>query len=570
MAAMLFACGDHDAATSSDDHNHNQPQCGGHGELHEDHCHCDRGYEVDADDEKLCVPAENGDHADAGDTHHDHHHSDAGDTHHDHQHADAGDTHDDHQHADAGDTHDNHQHSDAGDTHDEHQHADAGDTHDSGSHAAECGGHGHLHGDHCHCDDGYEPSPSNERTCIASTAPTGERLVVADPTAKRLYVFALGTWELVADFEDVEVNDHAGFLALDDGRLVFHDSAAGKLRIASIAGLEEPSLGDAVEVRGQVAHLATDPDQRYLSASAALESGEHGAFTLVSIDDLLTNEVMLPAGEPGIALGGDPLMLFHRNDSPAQFEMYPIVDLLEGSLSATDTVAIGTGPHGEVIAHSRGKIVSAADDGVNIVPFTASGFGEVVKVPYDIDGRSGGRAFYARLSGDGRYLYSYLRESGPEGTAWGEWRNDAYIVDLKDDTARRMKVGDGLVYRLGACDTLAAFTQYHPDGDYVHLLDADSDSNSFQQFVAKVPLEAMSQTPEPDADVWSSVAFRSTAMSTDCRYAFVTHGGDGRVSVVDTTAQKVVHTLEVPTSLDYGGYLVSVQSGVAQVDTIAR
>lgn len=42
---------------------------------------------------------------------------------------------------------------------------------------------------------------------------------------------------------------------------------------------------------------------------------------------------------------------------------------------------------------------------------------------------------------------------------------------------------------------MAAFVQYHPDGDYVHLLDADPDSESFQQFVAKIPLAAMSETP---------------------------------------------------------------------------
>ncbi|HYO94118.1 MAG TPA: hypothetical protein VER33_06380 [Polyangiaceae bacterium] len=55
-----------------------------------------------------------------------------------------------------------------------------------------------------------------------------------------------------------------------------------------------------------------------------------------------------------------------------------------------------------------------------------------------------------------------------------------------------------------------------------------------------------------------------TALSTDRRYAFVTHGGDGRISAIDTAAR------EVSVRLDCGGYLVSVQSGVNPVDTITR
>lgn len=30
----------------------------------------------------------------------------------------------------------------------------------------ECGGHGHAHGDHCHCDPGYKPDPNDAMNCI--------------------------------------------------------------------------------------------------------------------------------------------------------------------------------------------------------------------------------------------------------------------------------------------------------------------------------------------------------------------------------------------------------------------
>jgi hypothetical protein len=70
---------------------------------------------------------------------------------------------------------------------------------------------------------------------------------------KELYVFELGTWEMIAELADVGLNDQAGFLPLADGRVVFSDPERGSLRIAHIAGVEVPTLGVAVDVRGQVA-----------------------------------------------------------------------------------------------------------------------------------------------------------------------------------------------------------------------------------------------------------------------------------------------------------------------------
>ncbi len=76
-------------ACSSD--SDNGEECGGHGELHGDHCDCDQGYEPDHDDELMCVEA----------------------------------------------------------------HGDE-----------ECGGHGELHDDHCHCDDGYVVDEDDETRCV--------------------------------------------------------------------------------------------------------------------------------------------------------------------------------------------------------------------------------------------------------------------------------------------------------------------------------------------------------------------------------------------------------------------
>jgi DNA-binding beta-propeller fold protein YncE len=399
---------------------------------------------------------------------------------------------------------------------------------------------------------------------------SGERLVVADTDAEHLYVVDVGTWQVIADFPDIKMADHPGFLPLADGRLLFIDSNENSLKIMRVTGAQ-PQIERSVPVLGSAAHIAIDPSGQHavVSASAAYEDGR-GALTLASLENDTFTHTPISTGEPGLAVVADPLRVVHRSDGPPQFELYLYDALLQGEAEPLDVVGLGAAPHGEVVAHARGKLVSAAADGINIVSYTDEGLGDVSVVPYSVGDADYGRAFYARQSGDGRFLYSYLRDDAGGELPWEQWRNDAYIVDLETQTAKRIPVGNGLVYRLGVCESLAALTQYAPDGDYTYLMDADTDSPTFQTFTAKVPLERMSLAPEAGGDVWGSEAFRITALSSDCKYAFVTHGGDAKISVIDTAAAEVVRTLELPTRLAYGGYMVSMRNGQRIVDTIGR
>lgn len=395
-------------------------------------------------------------------------------------------------------------------------------------------------------------------------------MLVSDPDAEHLYVYGIPSYELLLDVSDVAVEDHAGFLRLSDGRALFIDGKGSELVVLQAAGTETPSVVQRIAVTTPAAHMTTDPDEAWVAISASGDSTD-GTFTLVDLATYEAKTVQLPTGEPGVALGGSPLHLYHRNNDPAQVESYLMSDLWNGTISSVDTASIGASPHGEVIAHSRNKFAVATDTGIDIVELTGTGsFGTVSTVSYDVSGRSGGRAFYARLSGDGRYLYSYLRDSGPMGSTWKDWISDAYILDLESNSAVRMEVGGGLVYRLGACERFAVYTQYHPDGDYAHVLDADSSSPTFQTMVAKIPLTTMTATPGPDDSIWGSDAFRITDVSPACDYAYVTHGGDGKVSIIDLDSKSVVSELTVPTSLAGGGYVVGVSANTSLVDTIGR
>ena len=63
---------------------------------------------------------------------------------------------------------------------------------------------------------------------------------------------------------------------------------------------------------------------------------------------------------------------------------------------------------------------------------------------------------------------------------------------------------------------------------------------------------------------------RFVAVTPDGRYAFATHGGDGKISVIDTATLSVTKVLELPTALRGGGYITAVQPGAPIVDLIAR
>lgn len=418
------------------------------------------------------------------------------------------------------------------------------------------------------CDDGAGSAANGSGKKAVTT--DGTRLVVADPDQDRIYVYGVPDLELLATLQELRVDTHAGFLPLDDGRVLFVNARSPGELVALDPRGGAPRVVGRTPVPLPVAHIAVDPTQAYAAASHGDGSGG-GIFSLVRLSDFAHRQVAMPAGEPGLALGGEPLRLYHRNDSPPQVEAYLWAELWEGAVPEATVGMIGGTPHGEVIAHGANKLVVAADDGMNIVHLENGLPGPTTLVPYDGDGRQGGRAFYARLSADGRHVYSYIRSAGADGKApWAEWESDAYVLDLENETARRIAIGKGLVYRLGDCPKYALFVQYHPDGDFAHLMDTDIASSTFQTFTMKIPLDKMSKTPGPDGSPWDTTAFRVAAVDPDGRWGFVTHGGDGLVSVIDLEMGTVARKLTTPTKLNGGGYLVVVKPGTKRADTIGR
>jgi hypothetical protein len=186
--------------------------------------------------------------------------------------------------------------------------------------------------------------------------------VVADPIAEMVFVLDSSSHELVADFEGIAINSHAGYLPLPDGRLLLVDSNASELLALDLYGLGGPRIESCVPVPATVSHIAVDPSGRYAAVDA---SDERQPLTLVDLESFTTRSFDVEAGEVGLMLGGDPLSLFHRNDVLMQVEAYPVEALQRGNVTPTGVIATGAFGHGEVISYELGRLYLGTDDGVD-------------------------------------------------------------------------------------------------------------------------------------------------------------------------------------------------------------
>lgn len=393
----------------------------------------------------------------------------------------------------------------------------------------------------------------------------GGTLFVADPAAQALYAYALPDLALTATLDGVAMNTHAGFLPLPDGRLLLIDDAADDL-------LAVRRTADALEVVGRVdvpedvTHLAVDPGLTYAIVGAVSDTA---ALTLVDLTAYTATSLPVEAGEAGVMIGDDPLTVYHRNDAALQVEAYPVNAFLAGDTTPSSAVPTGAFGHGEAIDHARGRLYLATDDGVDVVGVSADGLQYETTWPWAASGREGGRAYFARLTPDGSHFITYIANRAGEETAWGEWSNDLYLVDLETDAVTRSELAPGVVFRFALADNLALFFALTPAGDQAILVDADPASATFGQTLTTIPLAPLSNGPQAGQSPWEAES-RIAALTPDGATGFVSHGGDGVISVIDTQAGVVSQQLAVPTSLAGGGYMIAVDDDMPFVDTVAR
>ncbi len=400
-------------------------------------------------------------------------------------------------------------------------------------------------------------------------------LVVADPAAAHVYVYSVPGFALAADFDNIVLGSHAGTIPLPDGRLLFGDEKSKQLVVLEMKADASPQIAARVPMPIPLSNIyawtAIDPAAKYFLAVSDDHDAAVELLTIVDLADYSARQFRVDAGsadgELGLAVGGDPaLVFFHLSD---RVDVYRLADLtadgarlnslLDGAIKPVGSFPVGDGGHSDSFSVAAGIYAGSTLRGLEVAPVEGAAVGEAAVLPWEADGRSGGRNARQRLTTDGQYVFGPLNQ-GPAPEQWAEAQNDLHWARLDDGSVRRTPLAPGIVGRGGVSKTLAVYANVHPDGDFANLVDVDPGSASFREVVARVPLDRLAAAPLPGQSPAGREA-RFAAITPDGSLAFVTHGGDGLVSVIDTASRTVTATIATPTPLKGGGYAVAVQPG---------
>lgn len=411
-------------------------------------------------------------------------------------------------------------------------------------------------------------------------------LLVGDVAAAKLYAYGAADLQLQATFDDLAVAAHAGVVALGDGRVLVPDDKNKQLVVVRVGAEGPPSVEKRVPMPiplpTRYAWAAADP-RGEVFAVTGLDSDE--AVKLLTLVDLKTYgakqfrvDVGAVDAEANLAAGGDPetIVLLHLVDRVDAFRVSDLMrpeskinGILDGTIKPTGTLPLGRGGHSNSYSSATRTWTGSTLRGFETATLEADGaLARHKTLSWEADERGGGRNARQRLTHDGRHVFGPLSAPVPPAN-WADAEVDLHWVDLAAETTRRMPLARGAVGRGGVAARLAVYASIHPDGDHANLVDVDPASPTFRQVTARVPLPKLASGPVAGQPTAGREG-RHAAITPDGRLAFVTHGGEGRISVIGTAAKAVVRTVETPTPLRGGGYIAAVQPGVASADLSAR
>jgi hypothetical protein len=408
-------------------------------------------------------------------------------------------------------------------------------------------------------------------------------LLVGDTAADRLYVYSVPEFDLLADLAGIRVGAHSGIIALPDGRALIPDEAAKQLVVLRLSEEAAPAIVARVPMPIFLENIqvwsAVDPTLEHYFSISNDEDSTVGVLTIVDLETYQPRQIKIDGGGEGemhVVAGGDPAMVFlHLAD---RVDVYPLAALLgaevhqasilAGEIAPVATFPVGEGGHSNSFSIAAGKWTGSTLRGLEIATLDASGVSGAATVPWEADGLSGGRNARERLTPDGAFEFGPLNASLPP-EQWADVKVDLHWVDLEDETVTRMPLAGGVVGRGGVSQSYAVYANVHPDGDFANLVDVDSDSPTFQEVVARIPLDRLADGPVAGTPTAGTQA-RHSGITPDGAFAFVTHGGEGKISVIDTASQSVVETIVTPTSLSGGGYVIGTTLGAPLFELAGR
>jgi hypothetical protein len=418
----------------------------------------------------------------------------------------------------------------------------------------------------------------------AATSPA--YLVVGDSSAAALHVYSTTDFRLLATHDDLQAASHAGVVALADGRVLVPDDRNKQLVVLRFDQNSAPAIERRVPIPiplpNRYAWAAVDPSGSIFAATALDADESVKLLTLVDLKTYAAKQFRVDTGsadaELNLALGGkpEPVVFLHMAEKVESYRVADLMNpeakingLLDGTIKPTSTTTVGKGGHSNSYSAPTSTFTASTLRGFEVATLDSNGALTNHRVlSWEADGRGGGRNARQRLTWDGRHVFGPLNASVPPAQ-WAEAEVDLHWVDLPSGTTRRLPLARGSVGRGGVSERLAVYANVHPESDHANLIDTNPASPTFRSVVARVPLPKLAQGPVAGQPTPGRES-RHSAVTPDGRLAFVTQGGESRIHVIDTGTKVVARTIETPTPLKGGGYILAVQPGVASQDHSAR
>ena len=331
-------------------------------------------------------------------------------------------------------------------------------------------------------------------------------ILVGDTEAATLSAYAAADGDLMGTIPDVAMNGHAGIINLPDGTALVVDDLAGRLLQIGVHEGEFEVLGEA-PVPGPVAHIAIESDHAHLCAVGTTGEDEY-QLHLVDLSDFSVMNLHLP---------------------------------------------------------DAGELFLLTDDGIDAVYWENNEleYGQTLAWPSS-------RGYFARLIGDGSYLFTYTSDRTAPETAWDTWKNNVVLYDVATGEPIVTPLPDGYTFRYSLGEQVAVFYVIGADGDVLITIDVDPQSDTFGDIVTTTPLPAMTAGAQLGEAFYEVGAYRATAILPDDSRAYITRGGDGIVEIIDPLHGEVLTSVEHTTPLAGGGTLAVFGPGVPVSDTIGR
>lgn len=404
-------------------------------------------------------------------------------------------------------------------------------------------------------------------------------LIASDPGAEALHVYRASDLRRTGSLDGLRVDTHAGTVALPDGRVLLVDEEAN-VHSVRISAAGRPSVEETVAIPTGTrewegaAWAAIDPSLRYFGVTSGFEDSPDQTVTIVDTRNFVAHQLPVRVeavngqfSEVQVTFGGRPRQVVVA--AGGHFQSFPLAEVLAGRVPpASSSAPLGDGNHGPVVSRSGDRHFSTTADGVDGTALPGGRLTSPSSVAYS-DTRNVVANYRPRWGADNRTVWGSAGEdTGLTPEQWADTRNVVHVLDTARSRSTLTRLPDGIAGRLALSTRYAVVTTISPEGDVTTLVDSNPRSATYRRVVGTVALRPLAGAPVPGRPA-AGAQSRATAITPDGSLAFVTSGGEGRITLIDTRHRAIVRQVTAPTPLS-DVHLTVVRRGAPVTDLVAR